>query len=530
MPSFLDFVFAFKERTTASFYAIFRKENYLDQVRGIPGLCLPDRLRSGLLIQHAFNLIQVERTNIPNEHNKWPLRQAALYHCFDIVTGQALFAVLKGNTAIANRVKDEVNNHRDLQSSRLGTLEGSFIGTLQVQLIVLEWCGQNWAEYVDEFEEEARNKTLEVKYAPVSIGISPANVDMNFPRRSKLSQPAPMTGTFTGRSTLASIGSSAGSAARLGSGSQQPVHANTATATLAQGRSTNSVSQTRRGPGLRQSVAELFRRVSGTPHKRSLSINTELTAVQAGDQQNILLELDDMLSFEELQRLNRWCDEIEQCLMAIAQNKEVLEQVKRQYSEIIESNSEFRQNIKGKRISTVVNLFFQRIDNVIRDLDIHFNRLKAMSLTLENNKALYGAALQYQSAKVSEHFAHSARESSERMEDMTVKMHRIAIKTEHQTVSMHVITVFTLIFLPGTFIATFFSSGVIQFNEDGSHESDYFVLPDALALFWYVTIPILVVVLGVWALVYWVARRKRLSKSADDIVTASDDRYATSLM
>lgn len=32
-------------------------------------------------------------------------------------------------------------------------------------------------------------------------------------------------------------------------------------------------------------------------------------------------------------------------------------------------------------------------------------------------------------------------------------MHEIAVKTKQETLSMHVITIFTLIFLPGTFIA-----------------------------------------------------------------------------
>ena len=39
------------------------------------------------------------------------------------------------------------------------------------------------------------------------------------------------------------------------------------------------------------------------------------------------------------------------------------------------------------------------------------------------------------------------------MEDWTAKMHAIAVRTEQETLSMHVITIFTLVFLPGTFIS-----------------------------------------------------------------------------
>jgi hypothetical protein len=45
-----------------------------------------------------------------------------------------------------------------------------------------------------------------------------------------------------------------------------------------------------------------------------------------------------------------------------------------------------------------------------------------------------------------EYYATSSRQSTDAMQDMTEHMH-------HKTVSMHVITIFTLIFLPGTFVA-----------------------------------------------------------------------------
>jgi len=54
--------------------------------------------------------------------------------------------------------------------------------------------------------------------------------------------------------------------------------------------------------------------------------------------------------------------------------------------------------------------------------------------------------------RMGQHFAKSAQVSSRTMETLTEKMHRIATKTEQETISMHVITVFTLIFLPGTFV------------------------------------------------------------------------------
>lgn len=54
--------------------------------------------------------------------------------------------------------------------------------------------------------------------------------------------------------------------------------------------------------------------------------------------------------------------------------------------------------------------------------------------------------LQYENMKTAEYFASSAEESTLLMQQWTEQMHA-------KTMSMHVITVFTLVFLPGTFVA-----------------------------------------------------------------------------
>jgi len=61
--------------------------------------------------------------------------------------------------------------------------------------------------------------------------------------------------------------------------------------------------------------------------------------------------------------------------------------------------------------------------------------------------------LQYGNMRIGEHYAQSAKISAQTMEEWTERMHDIAAKTEHETVSMHGITVLTMIFLPGTFVS-----------------------------------------------------------------------------
>ena len=49
--------------------------------------------------------------------------------------------------------------------------------------------------------------------------------------------------------------------------------------------------------------------------------------------------------------------------------------------------------------------------------------------------------------------AQKAQMSAEKMEALTEQMNDIAIKTERETVSMRIVTIVTLFFLPGTFVS-----------------------------------------------------------------------------
>ena len=120
----------------------------------------------------------------------------------------------------------------------------------------------------------------------------------------------------------------------------------------------------------------------------------------------------------------------------------------------------------------------------------------------------------------------------------TTEMHEIALKTKQETLSMHVITVFTLIFLPGTFIAvrnyltrrgwqssghatfdqelpltaisgsqTFFGSGVLRWDDDGTLGSDWVVRGEGIRLFLAISLPMMVIIISGWTALYWAAKK-----------------------
>jgi Mg2+ and Co2+ transporter CorA len=58
--------------------------------------------------------------------------------------------------------------------------------------------------------------------------------------------------------------------------------------------------------------------------------------------------------------------------------------------------------------------------------------------------------------EASKRFAEKAEASTREMQFMTEEMNALAQKTKQETVSMRIITLVTLFFLPGTFISVYF--------------------------------------------------------------------------
>lgn len=56
---------------------------------------------------------------------------------------------------------------------------------------------------------------------------------------------------------------------------------------------------------------------------------------------------------------------------------------------------------------------------------------------------------------------------------------------------------------------TFFSSGAIRWDEDGTLGSDYVARPGGMKLFFATMIPLTAVIMVIWGLIYCVARQYR---------------------
>lgn len=137
-----------------------------------------------------------------------------------------------------------------------------------------------------------------------------------------------------------------------------------------------------------------------------------------------------------------------------------------------------------------------------------------------------------------------AQESTENMEAMTKDMHTLALRTKQETVSMRIITLVTLFFLPGTFISvsffvlsrclsglslmqslitqlggqTIMSTDIIEFetNENGISQRIFHL--DALQLFMTIALPLMLSTFAAWYGVYWWIDRKEELKRRSELV------------
>lgn len=141
---------------------------------------------------------------------------------------------------------------------------------------------------------------------------------------------------------------------------------------------------------------------------------------------------------------------------------------------------------------------------------------------------LYGI-LEYRRLETSKLLAEKAQASALNMEDMTREMHEIARKTKQETVSMRIITLVTLFFLPGTFISvshttiylnlpnvrfkTLMSTGIVQFGTSATGASERTVQVGALQLFLALSLPLMLLTFVAWYFVYWWINRKEERKT-----------------
>ncbi|RDW75413.1 hypothetical protein BP6252_06555 [Coleophoma cylindrospora] len=223
-------------------------------------------------------------------------------------------------------------------------------------------------------------------------------------------------------------------------------------------------------------------------------------------------------NFENLQEVQNYEEKANQVILVLESNINIVMQIKAFYVMIVEL-PEFPPNLKDE-CKTEMAEFIRTIDSVVNDLKMQMARAKMLRAQIADRKSLFNGILNYQNMEASKSFAEEARLSTNRMEGMTKEMQILAQKTKQETVSMRVITLVTLFFLPGTFISTIMSTDIIKYQADSNGTMVENYSPRALLLYLEITLPLMAVTFIAWFLVYkWVnrAQDKTIQKTLYDL-------------
>ncbi|KAI1778864.1 hypothetical protein F4818DRAFT_402641 [Hypoxylon cercidicola] len=511
MPSFLDLVFTCgsQEKPQDFHYTAFRHENYLvkEHQNSDQNFKMERLGRSGRQIQHCFSLHSVERSD-SNPDWRWSIRQTVAYHSFDVETGKSFWIFIKGNDAMEKRIRRATLSTRDMdmKASSHRTLTGSFGASLTAHIQMIEWCGEQWRWYINEVETILREKAKNAVLADVDSLAGPSSV----PASSRL-------GTLlipkTPRTTMSNASPSS------------PVSPSKIWARL------SGTSKTGRKPT-----------VDGSYMLRPIHADNIVEEPEQIEEANDDEDDDDdanlehMFSFEKLQDLHQTGEYMQEALMVLKQNHNIIHEIREHYTMLMQDEDLPTEIRDGSKLD--ISKFNQRALSIEKDLEVQQSRLETLNVLLEDRSNLFYTVQQYSSMQASKHFAMNAQASTDfttnmtaRMHIMTEKMHDIALKTNNQTVSMHVITVFTLVFLPGTFLAvsllrlllstrtalitgqTFFSSGILRWydsdDEMAGSKYSWETEHDRLVLFLEIVVPMMVLIIVAWLALYLRSKAKR---------------------
>ncbi|KAK4150283.1 hypothetical protein C8A00DRAFT_37121 [Chaetomidium leptoderma] len=218
-----------------------------------------------------------------------------------------------------------------------------------------------------------------------------------------------------------------------------------------------------------------------------------------------------MFNYKDLQRLSILAERLEEAALVVQLNIGTLRDVYEHYQGPIPCG-DVAPAIKI-RMEKATSRFSLRLQQMIRSLETRHTQLVSLRERLHNGKALYENLLQLRSLQVSRIFAEHGHRSSINMED-------IARRTERETVSMHTVTVVTLLFLPATFLGTFFQSGVFQWAETPEIVGDWFFRTDVFRLFMAICVPMTALTLVGWLVVNTSSKMKPRRKASEDDMAA----------
>ncbi|KAJ9425963.1 hypothetical protein QL093DRAFT_2256044 [Fusarium oxysporum] len=436
---------------------------------------IPRLGRSGREHVVQYLLRSVEKSTGPMNAVTWNIRQMAVHHRFDFVTGSTFWLSMKSNGLMQERIKQAISEDSALRPTAADGLPRSFSATLQIHLIHLDWCAESWQECITDFEKMIRKVLTKAKAATL-------NQPTDF-HKSPFRKALRRTTNFTASDV------------------------NTK-------KTGFSLKYWRGFQGGLMSCFHLGGRNRQAPPP-ILPVASEKDMVPANQDDDFSKQLYSLtvlgtFSIEEVQHLHHLGEQLESFRVVLQLNRQILRDITEHYHDLASRSGFTAKMIKSCKGDLAS--FTRRVGRIRKNLEIQLTQIESMMAWLKEGKSLFEGILQYRSVQVSHVFTESSHIQSEKME-------RIAHKTEQETISMHVVTCVTLAFLPGTFLAAFFQSGLVKINEssDGIGGSVVFHA-GAFKLFSLICFPLMLITFALWFIMFKVLARRAHKRETEESV------------
>ncbi|KAF6807764.1 hypothetical protein CSOJ01_07966 [Colletotrichum sojae] len=423
-------------------------------------------------IQLSYLLRSVERGgNTDRGIWDWNIRQAANYHSFDLKTGKSFWATIKANDLLRKRVErftPLLNIQPEPENESQEPLASHLKAALCTHLVLLSWCDDGWRDFINDFE------------AAVEKIVRPANnamVDDHLPEDKGFQHLGawPEALRPAKRITIQSYQAKGG----LGTDNQQK-------------ESFFSMSRLPRALG---SLLGASKKVA-TDEEQGMPLDALSTAKSTAE---AVIDPRGSLSkfrFKDIQTLYKQSNLLQRALLVLDLNAGVMRDLQACYGQLA------KVELTAAAFGPVIGGFLTEVTSIIRRLETRRTQLNALATMLSQSIQLYELVLQQRSDHINVTFAESAHKATDQMK-------RLADKTSRETASMHIITGVTLIFLPATFVATFFQSGIFLWKEAPDDMEEAWKYQGAgLSLFCKVCAPLTLVTIGGWYLSWRMGRRK----------------------
>ncbi|KAI0450230.1 hypothetical protein F5B21DRAFT_508398 [Xylaria acuta] len=431
MPQFLDIVLSFgalpgRNVPTAAHRSIFQYEHLTDP-KDAQQYNIPQLGRSGREIRHCYNLWSAEKS----DHGKcpWAIRQAGLYHSFDIKMGKAAWIHVKANNVLQKRIREATSSGKRLREQDLQTIHGSFTATLMTHLIVFEWCNENWRQYLSHWECELVEILTKIKEAPIKQAAEA--LQRADPNTANDFQPIPRQNTFHSTSTVRMTNALA---------TYTPFRRDTV--------GTASMSSPRLGHHRRQSN---FTGTTLVTAQGPVGYMPQIAESEGLNGNSNPYRIFNEFKFPDLHRLYVLSAKIQEADMILGLNANTLTEIVEFYQNYTRDSD--TPDAIGEGCRAAMSNFAQRTMKIIAELQNERARIATLISLLEDGKSLFNAIINFRNMEVSRFSSKRVEILTEEMHQSTLQMKTIAEKTEEETASMHTITIVTLVFLPGTFVA-----------------------------------------------------------------------------